>query len=98
MEETSNDFNFQVLLLLVGMFHLKMASVFGTELGEFFTIYLLHVLIQLVTGKFCWKYFLYDKYVRCKDVEIAWVAEYVRNMLLFAFVQTPKAYYLWKEK
>ena len=53
MEETGNDFNFQVLLLLVGKFHLKMASVFGTELGEFFTIYLLHVLIQLVTGKFC---------------------------------------------
>ena len=36
--------------------------------------------------------------MRCKDEEIAWAAEYVRNMSLFAFFQAPEAYYLWKEK
>ena len=36
--------------------------------------------------------------MRCKDEEIAWAAEYVRNMSLFAFFHTPEAYCLWKEK
>ena len=33
---------------------------------------------------------LFDKDVRCKDEEIDWAADYVRNMSLFAFFQILK--------